>query len=113
MLERGSGHRLQCYTTTTAVIDTRHHLVATADASAVRVYLDGALAATAVTDPTYGGSLKDPDGTATWYVASGWNPATTTPFNGALAFLQVWTRALSASEVADQYVATKRPYHGA
>ena len=111
VLERGSGHRLQCFSTTVAQTGTWYHLVATADAFSVRTYVNGALEATAVTEETYDGSLKPATASISTFVGSSRLGRTNNPFNGALPFLQIWTRALTGTEVLDQYTATRAPYH--
>lgn len=111
VLERGSGHRLQCFSTTVAVTGTWYHLVATADPISVRTYVNGTLEATAVTEETYDGSLKPATASVSTFVGSSRLGRTNNPFNGALPFLQIWTRALTGTEVLDQYTATRAPYH--
>lgn len=113
VLERGAGHRLYCYSATPAAVDTWYHMVGTGTSDHVRLYVDGVLERTTATEPTYGGSLKDEDPAVVWTVGSAFSGRTIDPLRGALAFVQVWTRALTAGEVAAQYAATKGPYHGA
>lgn len=113
VLERGAGHRLYCYAATAAVVDTWYHLVGTATADHVRIYVDGELERTVATDPTYGGGLKHTDPAVNWTVGSAYSGRTIDPLRGALGFVQIWTRALTAGEVAAQYAATRGPYHPA
>lgn len=110
-LERGADANLFCFASTTVTVGTWYHFVATGTATTVAVYLDGEQAATTSNVGAYAGSLQPlGDGTVQTRIADA-AVHSGNRLRGALAFLQVWTRALNAAEVRAQYAATRAPYH--
>ena len=98
---------LFCYDLTALTIGQWYHLVVTGTSDDVRMHVDGSLVATASTGGS-GSSLAS--GTANTIIGNRFDNLGD-PLRGALAFVQIWTRALSAAEVAAQYAATRAPYH--
>jgi hypothetical protein len=110
---RGGGQDLFAYGPTPVTAGVWYHVVVTASPSFVRIHVDGAVVAdVSGALGTYGGSLAPATGTVTTVIGNRIDDQFD-PLRGALAFLQIWTRELTASEVAAQYVATKGPYRGA
>ena len=98
---------LFCYDTTALTTGRWYHLVLTGTTEAVRMHVDGSLVATASTGGS-GNSLAS--GSGSTVVGNRWDDLGD-PLRGALAFVQIWTRALTTAEVSAQYAATRAPYH--
>lgn len=98
---------LFCYDETALTTGQWYHLVVTGASSEVRTHVDGTLVATAST----GGSGNNlASGSALTAIGNRFDNIGD-PLRGALAFVQIWTRALTTAEVSAQYGATRAPYH--
>ena len=111
-VERTAAERLFCFHQTAVTTGTWYHVVATGDTSTVTLYVDGSAVQTVggLGATPYRTGLAPATGTVTTTIGDRYDNVGD-PLGGALAFLQVWSRALTAAEVADQYAATRAPYH--
>lgn len=109
-LERGGSLIRYCYAPTAAEADRWYHVVATADAARMRLYVDREIVRE-IDVTGVGGSLTPPGTAFTTRVGDAFS--LTEKLTGAVPFLQAWTRALTTAEVQAQYDATRAPYHPA
>ena len=106
----GVGSNSNTNTTTTLNTGTWYHLCGTYDGTTVKLYIDGALDTTNSSGPS--GTILNSGGGNTLDLMIGarqsTNPATY--FNGEIAFVQIYNRDLSATEVTQNYNALKNRF---
>lgn len=106
----GVGSNVNIVTTTTLNTGTWYHLCGTYDGTTVNLYIDGALDTTNSSGPS-GTILSSGSGnTLDLMVGARQSSAPTTYFNGEIAFVQIYNRDLSATEVTQNYNALKNRF---
>jgi hypothetical protein len=89
------------YSTTVAANNTWYHLVGTLDSTAQRIYVNGNQEASAETTTIPAGSSRDV------LVGAVSNPTISNYMNGNIPFVRIYNRALSASEVLQNFSAIR------